>query len=349
MLSALLRDLLLVGSGSYFLLAQADLAVSAILPNGQVEVTVESDPPGADVIWENKVRGQTPFKLPLPIGKQELVLRYKTLKDQKRTIEVESNGQNPPKVTFPYATLFVTSDPSGAQVFLRTNLVGVTPTSLVVDPGPIDLKFELNDLRASLKTNAVLGQEILLTVPLAVPVTVMPKPEVQTMTNSLNMIFLNVSEDLWVSQSEVTVKEYNEVQVQEDKIPENQKEASVTWNDAMEFCGKLTEKEYREKRIDSKKYLYSLPETSDWRNILLATKVAAVLRLGSGDQPGTAKNLEWCFTSSARMAKKAPLISLRYDTKKPLETTGSTFADDAGPPYPFRCVLVLRSSRPNPK
>lgn len=95
-----------------------------------------------------------------------------------------------------------------------------------------------------------------------------PKPPDDHYTNTIGMQFIKVG-DLWAGKYLVTQKEYQEImgsnpsEFQGDLRPVD----SVSWEDAMEFCKRLTEHEAKELPEGFKLpegFTYTLPTDSQW-------------------------------------------------------------------------------------
>lgn len=147
-------------------LARGKLDIAVALSKGQGAIGLLSDPAGAEVYWKDKLQGRTPVYLTLPRGMQEFVLRYGHLTEQTRTADV--GKEMPDIVVFPRANLIVQSDPSGAEVLMGTNVVGITPTNLVVNPGNVELALRLSDFSGTVKTNLPAGAYVAVHVPLSI-------------------------------------------------------------------------------------------------------------------------------------------------------------------------------------
>ena len=110
-----------------------------------------------------------------------------------------------------------------------------------------------------------------------------PKPPGDIYTNTIDMVLLKTSASLWAGKYEVTQKEYQELvganpsQFSGDARPVD----SVSWNDAVEFCRKLTERELEKKELPPGFY-YTLPTEDEWHSLMADAKLDdAVTSLGT--------------------------------------------------------------------
>jgi len=93
-----------------------------------------------------------------------------------------------------------------------------------------------------------------------------PKPPDDQYTNTIGMQFIKVG-DLWAGKYLVTQKEYQEImgsnpsEFQGDRSPVD----SMSWEDAMEFCKKLTEHEAKEL---PEGFTYTLPTDAQWESLV---------------------------------------------------------------------------------
>jgi formylglycine-generating enzyme required for sulfatase activity len=91
------------------------------------------------------------------------------------------------------------------------------------------------------------------------------------MTNSIGMVLVLMPSGFWAGKYEVTRGEYG--RVMETKVSESQNEQlpvnRVTWDDANEFCRRLTDKESA--KLNGK--VYSLPTVKQWDELRAGQKL----------------------------------------------------------------------------
>ena len=83
-------------------------------------------------------------------------------------------------------------------------------------------------------------------------------------TNSIDMELVKVG-DFWAGKFEVTQKEYQEIMGANPSTFGNPKNPvdSVNWNEAVEFCRKLTARDLKEHKLPEG-YYYTLPTEAQW-------------------------------------------------------------------------------------
>ena len=173
------------------------------------------------------------------------------------------------------------------------------------------------------------------------------------MTNSIGMTLVLMPSGLWVGKYEVTRGEYG--RVMETTVSDNQNERlpanRVAWDDANEFCRRLTEKE----AAKLKGKVYSLPTQKQWEEFSAGQKLeelppgslktslqepAAVIETSANKLGlyGVLGNVwEWCLdggSETSRLQKGGEYNSTNYNRlvapSKPRPNSG------------FRCVLVQK-------
>lgn len=87
-------------------------------------------------------------------------------------------------------------------------------------------------------------------------------------TNTVGIVLLKISPRLWAGKYEVTQKEYQKVMGNNPSAfkGENHPVDSVSWNDAMDFCKTLTEKEQKKDELPEA-YIYTLPTQAQWKQL----------------------------------------------------------------------------------
>src|SRR5579883_881535 len=116
-----------------------------------------------------------------------------------------------------------------------------------------------------------------------------PKPPGDRYTNSVQMELLKVADGIWAGKFAVTQNQYQRVMLSNpsaftgDKRPVD----SVSWNDAMEFCRRMTELDIKKLRLP-KGYYYTLPTEDEWRLLMDdASLKDAVTSLNGANRSGT--------------------------------------------------------------
>lgn len=138
----------------------ARLAASLSPPSGLLSVV--TTPPGANVVIDGKVFGDTPVRAALPPGAHAYAVSHPgfesasgtfSLRDEEsvtKTLELRPLPPPAPKPTGP--NLQMATTPSGATVYLDGAPVsGLTPASLRVAPGSHTIIFVLAGYRAARK------------------------------------------------------------------------------------------------------------------------------------------------------------------------------------------------------
>ena len=87
-------------------------------------------------------------------------------------------------------------------------------------------------------------------------------------TNTVGIVLVKIAPGLWAGKFEVTQDSYQKVMnANPSAFPGKDRPVdSVNWNDAMAFCGKLTQKE-KSRRELPRGYSYSLPTQDQWVNL----------------------------------------------------------------------------------
>ena len=122
---------------------------------------------------------------------------------------------------------------------------------------------------------AVKTNNIPLPVTNAPPVVVVtnevkePEPPGAKYTNSVGMELLKLSEGLWAGKFDVTQKEYQKVMGSNPSAfsGEMRPVDSVNYNDALEFCRRLTEQDLKEQTLP-KGFYYTLPTEDEWQGLV---------------------------------------------------------------------------------
>jgi formylglycine-generating enzyme required for sulfatase activity len=109
-------------------------------------------------------------------------------------------------------------------------------------------------------------------------------------TNCVDMVLTKVPGGFWAGKYEVTQKEYQEVmganpsEFSGDKQPVD----NLSWNDAMEFCEKLTAKDIAATNLPVG-YRYTLPTESQWESLVGDASLSDAVSSQNGPRAGTAE------------------------------------------------------------
>jgi len=107
-------------------------------------------------------------------------------------------------------------------------------------------------------------------------------------TNSLGMVMVWIKGDYRVGKYEVTQSQFEELTGSNPSKfsgPSHPVE-SVTWNEALEFCQQLTEKEQKAGKLP-KAYFYSLPTEKQWEHYVDNAKLTDAITSNFGDRRKT--------------------------------------------------------------
>jgi formylglycine-generating enzyme required for sulfatase activity len=118
---------------------------------------------------------------------------------------------------------------------------------------------------------------------------VVPKMPGRHFTNSIGMQLLKVPGNYWAGKFEVTQNDYQKVMGSNPSaFPGNDHPVeSVSWNDAMEFCRKLTAKDLAEKKLPDG-FSYTLPTESQWESFAADASLADAVTSQDGSRNSTA-------------------------------------------------------------
>ncbi len=179
-------------------------------------------------------------------------------------------------------------------------------------------------------------------------------PVTGEMTNSIGMVLVPLPSGIWVGKFEVTQAEYQKVMGSNPSksINEGQPVERVSWNEAREFCRKLTELERG--RLPAGRS-YTLPTEQQWKDFLGGQKFedlpgggvtskgspALVGRSGRANKFGLFDVLgnvwEWCLdgaTGDEKLLKGGAFNSANYDRTLLPDVQVSNCG--------FRCVLAAQ-------
>jgi formylglycine-generating enzyme required for sulfatase activity len=195
----------------------------------------------------------------------------------------------------------------------------------------------------------------------------------QSFTNSTGMVMVKISSILWAGKYEVTQEEYQKVaganpsQFRGDRNPVD----SVSYNDALGFCGQLIEAEAKEKMLPEG-FKYTLPTQDQWHALMDSASLADGVISQGAPRSGTApvgslgpnslglydtrgNVMEWCLDPEDKPYRV--LLGGAWDTSievnlRPEFRVYSKGPDDKQNDFGFRCVMVSGgtvSSQPQEK
>ncbi len=110
-------------------------------------LSVNSNPQGAQVVVNGRTAGNTPLNLSLQPGQYQLELRLSGYQTISTTVAVRAGQTTPVNVNLvpvvQNGVLQINSNPQGAQVILNGRAVGNTPINVTVQPGQYQLELRL--------------------------------------------------------------------------------------------------------------------------------------------------------------------------------------------------------------
>jgi hypothetical protein len=237
------------------------------------QVRVTSNPPGAEIYCDGEFKGKAD-KMVLEFldgDEHELVARYLPWPDSApRKIKVTEGGPELVPFTFEKGRVKISSDPTGARVFVGDKDTGETTTYSEVDLTPGEITY-------TLKLDGYEPKEVKVQILEGKPVVKMVEFEARSgprkgapWENSLGMKFVPVGEVLvgiwpvrvrdYVTYSAETGRPRLTVDFPQD---ENHPVVRVNWDDAVAFCEWLTKYEFDAGKL-GKDQVYRLPTDLEW-------------------------------------------------------------------------------------
>ena len=276
-----------------------DLAVALVRSTGTLVLTGEPAGVAVEVVGR-AVSGQpppgprqevpTPAELRLPTGGYDLMFRRPGWPDERRSVEVTRNESVSAGAEFLAGSIELTSAPPGAEVWRDGQRIGTTPFA-VSDAIPGTYAYELrlrghHAAKASLEVvpgreskrtvalERILGPEEgkafripgldLDLVPLA-PGTFRMGSAEGDWADERPATAVTISRPFWLGKTEVTQAQWQALMggTPSRFVGPNLPVERVTWDQANEYCRKLTERERAAGRLPEG-YAYTLPTEAQW-------------------------------------------------------------------------------------
>ncbi|MCX6907224.1 MAG: PEGA domain-containing protein, partial [Verrucomicrobia bacterium] len=251
--------------------------VAMVRPPGKGSLAFTSDPPGAEVLLGTNslgVTGANALRVPFDPGLKQFVLRHPVLGEQTASLMVRSDVEVATNIVFAYGGVLVRTEPpvAGAEVFLGNNKMGPAPWSnLVVKLGPVQFEVRATGYETNMVEGAVAARQVR---ELVARLKRLPPDVGKPFKNSVGMELEWVADvpdagkGCWVGKYEVTQEEYKKVmgadpsETKGTRLPV----MPVSFNQAMQFCQKLTTNEDRSIR-------YTLPTEAQWIYLVADAKL----------------------------------------------------------------------------
>jgi len=242
-------------------------------------VKFTSDPPGVPVFKEGKRLGDgrqvTPFEVEFLEGDYAFRAQHPQLGVVEEKIYVDADaGSAEVAFRFPYGSVRLTSEPSGAAVIANGTPLGRTPLQLpVLPPGSYTYELRKDQYRSS-SVSGVLepGGSLNFTASLIYD----PQPTTsRSFTNGLGQKMVWIAElGGWVAAYETTQAQYERITGKNPSYfpAPNHPVESVNWYDAARFCEALTVQERGAGRIPEG-FRYRLPTDSEWSRFVGGQKL----------------------------------------------------------------------------
>ena len=356
--------------GASDLAAGATIPVSLPLRPKDVRVMLWSNPTNAQYYLANIPINGTNDYYTLPWGTNVITARYPSLpglpglEPQTESINVDRDGKTEDKFVFSYATLEITNAESDAMLLYQGKPVTSLPASIYLKP---DFQYDFaveygSDYRTNLPPVNLAAYKSFR------PFITLPELR-KTYTNSIGMVLIHASKDLYAGKFEVTEQEYRRIMGGALQGKPLQPVVNVNLTNAQKFCEALTSSGDEQKLLTRQKlagWKYSVPTEVEWKSF--AAPSAAVLdgsllgrldlqsppeidpnrksasQLGIYDLFGSAA--EWCFGADLLPITMGGSVANRKP--KPTEDAvaklraGNLLPDavaNGSPTIGFRCVL----------
>ncbi len=248
---------------------QRDEPASATAVFGSGMVTISSKPGGAEISIDGQPSGKAPLDLSLPEGAHEIIARYRTWPEQRRTLEASRKTPGSVDFDFPCGSAKLTSAPTGAMIYLKGKEIGKAPLFLDdLEPGPVSYEFRLTGYKPLHVSGEIRpGDQTFLGARLVQRAG--PQRD-HPFENSLGMKFAPVGDVLvgvWLTRirdydafCQATGRVRTPADFSQDAM---HPVVQVNWQDGVDFCDWLTQKELHAGVIE-KGQLYRLPTDAEW-------------------------------------------------------------------------------------
>jgi hypothetical protein len=235
--------------------------------SGRVGVT--SEPPGAMIFLDGEPAGSAPVEIKASEGDHELVAKYRSWPDERRTVHVDHAQPEEAAFDFAYGSVKITSAPAGASVWQGDKELGHTPLPLEdIEPGDVPYELRLPGFKnIQVSAHIAPGEQTFLNPRFVKRLG--PRPG-EPWENSLGMKFAPVDGVLmaiWPTR----VHDYEAFCAATGRarpVPDFPQESThpvvkVSWEDGTAFCEWLTTKEFAAERLEPGQS-YRLPTDREW-------------------------------------------------------------------------------------
>ncbi len=242
-------------------------SVSVAFASGQIHVG--SQPEGANITIDGKPAGVAPLDVNVPEGAHEIVARYKSWPELRKTVMAERTRLESEAFEFLTGSVKITSAPAGASVYVGKTEIGKTPLLLSEqEPGKVAYELRYTGFAPCKLADVIRpGEQTFLGARM---IQRNGPQRGKAWENSLGMKFIPVQSVL-VSVWTVRIRDYDAYCLASGKIrqptdfPQGPAHpvVLVNWDDATAFCSWLTEKEVRAGTLEQSQ-VYRLPTDAEW-------------------------------------------------------------------------------------
>lgn len=273
----------------------AEIDVALVRSTGTLNLTSEPSGLSYELIPDSSLGlsrriGRTPLSgEKLPTGSYTVQVTRNGWPSQGRQVQI--NKGTPASLAFDFAggELQIESEPRGAEVYANGGKIGTTPLRLSEQvPGAIELEYRLKGHKTTKVVREIKPHQVEVA---AVTLEVQRGPElgVAITIPDLNLVMMPISagsftmgsdnekggespltqvtftQPFWLGKTEVTQLQWEAVMGSNPSLTKGADlpVAVISWNDAMSFCGKLTQRERAAGRLPEG-YEYALPTEAQW-------------------------------------------------------------------------------------